>query len=84
MSTLLITHILVALSAIVESCVLYYKPSTKKFVFSIILSLATIITGIGLVVTTNTSIVSACISGLIFTGAITYLNVLAYRKYKLT
>jgi len=66
----LILHIVIALSSVAYTTYLFFAPSKSKLRVSYSLVAATLVTGTFLVVANPSKMVSSCISGLIYIGAI--------------
>ncbi len=77
---ILITHISIALFSVMYTTYLLISPSKNKIAVSYGLVSATLISGTYLVVSTKASIISACISGLIYTTIVMVGILLARRK----
>jgi hypothetical protein len=65
---LLVLHILVALSGIVMSSFSLISPSLPKIRFSYGLVMLTVLSGAVIVITKHLSILSVCLSGLLYVG----------------
>ena len=68
MVMILVTHILIALTSLVATTLLYISPSHKRLNISYALIAATLASGTVLVVETKSSMLSSCISGLVYLG----------------
>ncbi|HSX05838.1 MAG TPA: hypothetical protein VLF69_05185 [Candidatus Saccharimonadales bacterium] len=77
---LLVAHIIIALLGIAEATSAVIRPSSVKLKTTGLLLASTIATGTYLVWSTHTSILSACISGLLYIGVVTALSTLAYYR----
>lgn len=65
---LLVIHILIALSSIVQTTVLLFAPSSKKLTINYLLFGGTVISGTYLVISKPVHIVQTCIVGLLYMG----------------
>ncbi len=79
---LLISHVLIALTSLAYTTLTYIRPSKKRLNVSYFLMASTLATGTFLVVSTNSSLVSACISGLVYTSIVTVGIFAAKNKLK--
>lgn len=78
---MLLTHITIAISGILFATWLLFSPSDFKFKANYLLLGATLVSGTYLVVERGTHIMESCITGLIYTGAISFALILAKRKF---
>jgi len=67
---LIITHIVIALSSIVYSAMLYLKPLKFKFYIAYLLVGLTLVTGTVLVIQTHSSLTHSCFAGLIYLAVV--------------
>jgi hypothetical protein len=79
---ILITHIIIALSSVISSAVLFFKPAKRNFYITYGLIGATIASGTYLVITTHSSLTHSCITGLIYLGIV--LTLVATAQYRLS
>jgi hypothetical protein len=77
---MLLVHILIAISSLIYSGYVFFKPSKKKINIAYALVAATIATGTYLVVLMPSHMVSACISGLVYLAAVSVGIVFANKK----
>jgi hypothetical protein len=77
---LVVIHIILALSGLVVSSINFLKPSSSKLKASYILTALVIISGAWLVVSTQSNLLSACTTGLIYVGVTTTLSIAAHKK----
>jgi hypothetical protein len=77
----LIIHIIIAVSSIAFTSLLFITPSAVKFRVNYLLIGLTLTTGTYLVVSTNTAMLKACMSGLIYIGIVTLGTLAARYKY---
>jgi hypothetical protein len=73
---LLILHITIAMASLVYTGFVFLLPSKSKIRASQVLIVLTLVSGTYLVISTKANIVSACISGLVYTAAI-YVGIAA-------
>lgn len=78
---LVLFHVLIALSSIVYAAYLLIWPSKSKLIAASSLVVLTIISGVGLVVSTHTPLLSVCTIGLLYIGGMSFA--LALGRYKL-
>lgn len=77
---MILLHVLIALSSMAFTTFLYFSPSKNKLRASYVLVALTLTSGTYLVVSTGTPILRACLTGLIYLGAVSLGIVLAERK----
>lgn len=77
---LLITHIAIALTSIIYTTYLYFRPAYTKFIPAYWLVGLTIASGTVLVVASGAHILYGCMLGLAYIGAISFVIVVAKRK----
>lgn len=77
---MLIAHVIIAISGIIISTLLYLKPSDKKYTLSMTALVLTLLSGSSLVVTMQASLVRACLSGLAYVSFVSVLIYLGSRK----
>lgn len=73
-------HIIIALASIAFTTLLFARPSRAKFYTNYSLISATLISGTYLVVTSNTSILKACLSGLAYVSVVSLMTLVARQK----
>lgn len=78
---ILLMHILIALSSVAYTTYLYISPSPIKFKVSYGLIGSTILSGTYLVISTQANMVQACLTGLVYTGAMSLAVASAHRKF---
>ena len=76
----LVTHIIIALSSVAYSTLLFFRPSITKVKITYGMMAFTIATGTYLVVTGPHHILSTCISGLVYVGAVSIGVIYAHQK----
>ncbi len=74
------THIFIAILSIIIATYVLFKPSYKGLFYSYILVGSALISGTYLVVSTKSSILSACITGLIYTALVTATLIIAEKR----
>lgn len=77
---LILTHVILALSALALSAGANLRPSKNKLKISYGLAAGTLTSGVLLIVLNNVSIIRTCVTGIVFFGLVTFLNELARRK----
>lgn len=77
----LIIHIIIALSSIAFTTLLFAAPSNVKFRLNYLLIGLTLTTGTYLVVSSNTAMLKACMSGLLYVSLVTLGTIAARYKY---
>ncbi|MES2971778.1 MAG: hypothetical protein V4702_05650 [Patescibacteria group bacterium] len=77
---LVLVHVIIALSSVAYTTYLFLRPSKSKLQISYGLVVATLASGTYLVFVTRNNILQACITGLIYVGAVSVGIVLAQRK----
>jgi hypothetical protein len=79
---LLFTHIIVAISSVIYSSLLFLSPTKRNFKISYTLIGATLLSGTYLVISTHAHLLSSCEAGLAYIGIVLFGLILA--QYKLT
>jgi hypothetical protein len=77
---MLALHIAIAVSSMAFTTFLYFSPSKIKVRVSYSLVTLTLITGTYLVVSTGAPLLKACVTGLVYLGAVSAGIILAQRK----
>ncbi len=77
---IVLLHVVIAVTSLVFASLLLFKPSKTKFHINYGLVSLTLASGTYLVVSTHANIISACITGLMYTFAVSFLSVLAQIK----
>lgn len=77
----LITHIIIALTSIAFTTLLFVQPSHAKFRANYALIALTLVTGTYLVVSMNAPILKSCLSGLIYVSLVTLGTIAARYKF---
>lgn len=77
---LLILHIMIAISSLAVSTLLWIKPSAGKFRTSSIFITLTLTSGTVLVLSTGSNLLRACATGLIYTAVSLYFLLSARNK----
>lgn len=75
----LILHIIIALASVALTTLLYFKPSRAWLSVSYALVIFTVVSGTYLIVSQPAHMVQACVSGLIYVGAIS-IGLVSVRK----
>jgi hypothetical protein len=70
MFMLLLGHILIAISSMVYTSYLFFRPSNKGIKIASSLVVLTLVSGTYLVVSLKSQILSACITGLVYLAAV--------------
>jgi len=78
---IILIHILIALSSVCFSTYLFFKPTNRNFYINYSLIGMTFATGIYLVLSTHSSLLKSCITGLIYLGVVSFATAAAqYRR----
>ncbi|MBA2279561.1 hypothetical protein H0V99_03945 [Candidatus Saccharibacteria bacterium] len=77
---LILTHIILALSALALSVASNFRPDTSKLKTSYSLAIGTLASGFLLIIVNNASVLRTCLSGILFFGVVSLLNETARRK----
>lgn len=77
---IILIHVIIALTSLAFSGLAYFMPSKLKLRVSYGLIAATLISGTYLVVTLNSPLLSACVSGLIYLTVVVTATVAAQRR----
>ena len=77
----LIIHIIIALSSIVFTTLLFAAPSQVRFRINYLMIGLTLASGTYLVISTNAAMLKACISGLLYISLVTLGTLAARYKY---
>jgi hypothetical protein len=67
---IILIHVLIALSSLALSSVTFFKPTIKNLKFSYGLIIATVTSGVFLVVLNSSNILHSCLAGLAYLGAV--------------
>ena len=78
---MLMVHIIVALASVAYTTLLFFAPSPNKFKATYGLVAATLASGTILVMSTQANLVHACITGLIYIGAVTVAIIFAKQRF---
>ncbi len=79
---ILLTHIIIALASVLFSSITFFKPSMKRLAVGYGLIIGTIASGTVLIVTSSASILHACISGLVYTTAVTLVTIATHIRIR--
>lgn len=77
---LLVCHVLIALGSVAFSTYLFFWPSLAKVRVSYGLVAATLTSGTALVVFTQTAVLRACLSGLVYVGVVSVIIAAAQHR----
>lgn len=77
---LLLTHIVIALSSVIFTTLLYFSPSKAKLNFSYVLIGLTFISGTILTISKPAHMIQACTVGLLYLGAVSITTIAARNK----
>lgn len=77
----LLIHIIIAITSVAFTTLLFVVPTHAKFRVNYALIGLTLATGTYLVVSTNTSMLKACISGLLYISVVTAGTIAARYRY---
>lgn len=77
---ILVAHIVIALASIAYTTYLYFRPSQKGLKIAYGMAAATLGSGTWLVVSTHSSLLSSCITGVLYLVAVATGMVLSARK----
>lgn len=77
---ILLAHIVLALSGLAYSTYIFFKPSQRGIKLTSGLAVLTLLTGTYLVASTGSHLLSACLSGLFYLGAVSVGIVTAHLK----
>jgi hypothetical protein len=78
----ILAHVIIALSSMALTTYLYFKPSKRKFHAAYGLVAATLASGTYLVVSTHSPLLSSCMTGLIYLGAVSGGMIAARRRVR--
>lgn len=67
---LILTHVILALSSLAWTTYLYLRPSRRKFYAAYALVAGTLASGTYLVISTHSPLLSSCVTGLLYLGAV--------------
>lgn len=76
----IVLHIIIALTSILYSGFIVFRPTRRKLLVSYGLVLLTLLSGVLLVVLTNSPILAACTSGLVYLSTVLTTAVAAHRR----
>lgn len=77
---IVLIHVIIALASIGYTTYLFFSPSKSKLKLSYVLVALTLVSGTYLVMSTQTNMVHACVTGLIYFAAVSFAIVLARNK----
>ena len=77
---LLVIHIIIALSSLFVSTYLFFRPSKTGLMASYGLVAATLTSGTFLVISAQSHMLQACVSGLVYLGFVAFLIAAAHQK----
>lgn len=77
---LILLHVLIAITNLLVSFSLWFKPSAARIQASLYLLGGTLISGSYLIWSTHSSILSGCVSGLVFVSATAVSVLVGHRK----
>jgi hypothetical protein len=77
---LVLTHVLIALTSVAFTTYLFVRPSQRKFYVNYGLIAATMASGTWLIIASHAPMLSSCLSGLTYIGAVTFGTILAHYK----
>ncbi|MFA5004030.1 MAG: hypothetical protein WC498_02010 [Candidatus Saccharimonadales bacterium] len=80
---LILSHVIIALTSVLFSTYLFFRPSQRKLQASYGLTALTVSSGTYLVVSTHAKILEACLTGLMYLGAVGIATIAAHRKLAL-
>ncbi len=76
----LITHILLAIISIVSSLYTLFSPSQNKIRLTYLLTFGTIISGVGLVITSPQNLGQTCITGGLYLGFFIITSLISHKR----
>jgi hypothetical protein len=82
MSTFVLIHVIIALTSIVISSIVFFKPSIKKLAVSYGLIIATVGTGTGLLIMNPSNILHTCLSGLFYITVVSLITIATHVRAK--
>ncbi|MFO0920176.1 MAG: hypothetical protein U0451_00720 [Candidatus Saccharimonadales bacterium] len=77
---ILIFHIFIAVVSVLYATYALLLPTRVKINVSLVMAITTLLSGTYLIVSTNASLINACISGIIYTSTVVLLIVLANKR----
>lgn len=83
MPMLVLVHVMIALSSMAYTTYLYIRPSKRRFHVAYGLITATLGSGTYLVISTHSPLLSSCMAGLIYLGAVSAGVYAASRRFAL-
>ena len=78
MSSILLIHIIIAISSIIVASIIFFKPSLKRFYVSYGLIVATVATGTGLLILNPSNILHTCLSGLFYLTVVSIITIASH------
>lgn len=75
MSTFVLIHVIIAVTSIVISSIVFFKPSIKKLAVSYGFVVATVATGTGLLIANPSNILHTCLSGLFYLTVVSIITI---------
>jgi hypothetical protein len=78
---IILVHVMIALASIASSSYVLLRPSKRAFQVNYGLIGSTFASGIYLVWSTHSALLPACLAGLIYLTAVTFMTAIAYRRF---
>ncbi len=76
----LIFHIFIAVTSVLTATCALLLPSRDKINVSLVMAVSTLLSGTYLIVSTGASLISACVTGIIYTSIVVVLIALANKR----
>lgn len=77
----LLAHVIIALSSIIFSTWLLFRPSRIKYIIDVVLIVSTLISGTYLVVISHSPLLPSCEAGLTYLLVVSILIYFSYRRF---
>ena len=82
MSIIVLTHIVIALSSVVLSSFVFFKPTVKRLYASYGFIVATVASGSYLILTTSGSILRSCLTGLFYVTVVSLITIATHVRVR--
>ena len=82
MSSILLIHIIIAVSSIVIASIVFFKPSIKRIGISYGFIVGTVASGTALLIATPSSILHTCLSGLFYITVVSIITIATHVRVR--
>ena len=82
MPTIVLIHVIIALSSVVLASITFFKPTMKRLYASYGFIVATVASGTFLILTTSGSILRSCITGLFYVTVVSIITIATHVRVR--